>query len=237
MSKVFTDSFINALTAKRGATDWQEVCDKGCRGLRLRISPSGEKVWALKIMVNGRRVRHTLGAYPAMSLADAREKAREYSAEARNGVAPEEMDAREWAATLSLADAHGEYLKAIKAGLRPGTIALKEGMFRDHIKPVAGKRMLRLIRRADVIEVVGSVAAKGYAVQANRVFAELMALLRWCEHKSYIDGVPSLRKKDMRHHGAAREQARGRTLTDTEIQALWAATGEIGQLTDRKSVV
>lgn len=231
MSKVFTDSFINALTPKRGATDWQEVCDKGCRGLRLRVSPSGEKVWALKLQVNGRRIRHTLGAYPAVSLADAREKARQYSAEARSGIAPEEMDARKRAEAMTLTDAHQEYLSTIKATLRPGTITLKEGMFKDHIRPVAGKRLLRMIRRADIIEVVGAVAAKGYKVQANRVFAEVMALLRWCEHKGYIDGVPSLRKKDMRHHGAAREQARGRTLTDAEIQALWASLGSIGALT------
>ena len=58
-----------------------------------------------------------------------------------------------------------------------------------------------------------------------------MALLRWCDHMGYVDGVPALRKRDMRQHGAAKEQPRRRTLTDPEIGEVWAASSELGALT------
>lgn len=231
MPKALTDSVVKTLKPERGATDWREISDGGCRGLRLRLSPTGEKVWALKVTVNGRRVRHTLGAYPALSLSEAREKVREYAAEARAGAAPEQIDARKKAEVMTLADAHEEYVKAVKASLRSSTVALKEGLFATHVKPIAGNRLIRLIRRADIVEVVGAVAGKGFPTQANRVYSEVMALLRWAESKGYVDGVPSIRKKDLRHHGAAQEQPRARTLTDAELRTLWALAGNIGSLT------
>lgn len=232
MVKVLTDAEVKRMTAERGTSDWREVADGGCRGLRLRISPTGEKVWALKLTVNGNRVRHTLGAYPAMSLSDARTKVREYSAEARSGVAPAEMDARLKAEKMTVVDAHKEYVGMMRGSLRESTVGLKESMFATHIEPAIGKRMIRTIRKADVIEVVAAVTSKGFQVQANRVYSELMALLRWCEHMSYIDGVPSVRKKDMRTvAGAAKEQARGRTLTEGELTAAWKAAAGLGDLT------
>jgi hypothetical protein len=44
-----------------------------------------------------------------------------------------------------------------------------------------------------------------------------MALLRWCEQKGYVDGVPSIRMKDLGTFGAATGQASRRTLDDVEI--------------------
>lgn len=44
-------------------------------GLLLDVRPSGSKAWLLRFMVNGKRREMGLGAYPAVSLADAREKA------------------------------------------------------------------------------------------------------------------------------------------------------------------
>jgi hypothetical protein len=57
------------------------------------------------------------------------------------------------------------------------------------------------------------------------VFSQLMALLRWCEQKGYVDGVPSIRKKDLCTFGVATEQARRRTLADAEICEAWKSCG------------
>ncbi|CCG41575.1 Integrase [Magnetospirillum molischianum DSM 120] len=231
MTKALTDSVVRTLKPERDATDWREVSDGGCRGLRLRISPTGEKVWAIKVTIHGRRVRHTLGAYPAMSLTEARDRARDYAAEARAGASPAELDARRRAETLTVSGAHTEYLDAMRPALRASTINLKESMFRDHVAPALGKRMIGTIRKADLIEVVAAVTAKGFPVQANRVYSELMALLRWCEQKDYLDGVPSARKKDMHKvAGTAQEQARRRTLTEAELTAAWIGTADMGDL-------
>jgi integrase len=231
MAKPLTDSAVSNLHPMRGQTGWREIADGASRGLCLRLSPTGEKVWAVRHAVAGKRQRHTVGAYPAVTLSAARKRAGEYLSAARDGQSAIEVEAKVRALTMTVEQAHGEYLATIGAGLRAHTLGLKKGLFSDHIGPAIGAKLIRMIRRPDVTEAVGAVAAKGFPVQANRVFSELMALLRWCEQKGYLDGVPSVRKKDMRHVGAAKEQARRRTLSDPEIAELWAASGELGDLT------
>ncbi|HLO77411.1 MAG TPA: tyrosine-type recombinase/integrase [Magnetospirillum sp.] len=230
VAKPLTDYVVKTLKPAREQSGWKDVADGGCRGLILRLSPRGEKTWAVRMTVGGRREFHTLGAYPTVSLADARKRAGEYLSAARDGITAEAVDARTRALSLTLANAHSEYIETVGPSLRDTTRKLKQGMFSTHIEPVAGRRLIRNIRRADVVEVVGAVTAKGLPVQANRVFSEMMALLRWCEQKGYVDGVPSIRKKDMRNFGAAKEQARRRTLSDAEIKEVWEASENLGVL-------
>jgi integrase len=230
MAKPLTDSVVSNLRPARDQIGWREIADGASRGLCLRLSPTGEKVWAVRHAVAGKRQRHTVGAYPAVTLSAARKRAGEYLSAARDGQSATEVDAKVRALTMTVDLAHGEYLGVIGAGLRAHTLGLKKGLFSDHIGPAIGAKLIRMIRRPDVIETVGAVVAKGFPVQANRVFSELMALLRWCEQKGYLDGVPSVRKKEMRHVGAAKEQPRRRTLSDPEIGEVWAAAAELGEL-------
>ena len=51
--------------------------------LGLRVAPSGRKTWFVMYRAHGRLRRYTLGTYPAMSLADARQRA----TDARHSVA------------------------------------------------------------------------------------------------------------------------------------------------------
>lgn len=172
MAKSLTDSLIASLRPQRNQSGWREIADGGCRGLCIRISPRAERVWVVRHMVGGKRRRHTPGAYPAISLAAARQRAGEYLAAAREGLSPEAVDAHTRALTLTVAQAHAEYLSVVGKQLRPGILALKKILFSAHIEPVIGQRPIRTIRRPDVGNVVSAVAAKGHAVQANRVYSE-----------------------------------------------------------------
>src|SRR5262245_45486802 len=51
--------------------------DSGCRGLWLQITPAGGKSWLLRFMLNGRSRAMGLGPVELVSLADARERARD----------------------------------------------------------------------------------------------------------------------------------------------------------------
>ncbi|WP_324740048.1 Arm DNA-binding domain-containing protein [Tsuneonella sp. CC-YZS046] len=44
------------------------------KGLYFEISPAGGKLWRLKYRIDGREKRLSFGAYPEVSLADAREQ-------------------------------------------------------------------------------------------------------------------------------------------------------------------
>ena len=234
--RVLTDSFISTLRPAQGQRGWREIVDGACRGLRLRISPAGEKVWAIRNKVGAKRFRHTLGAYPEVPLSEARKRATGYLAAARDGLSPAAVDAREIGSTLTVAQAHRRYIAALVEGrvISSRTRALKEGMFRAHIDPQIGSAHIRRVRRLDIVGVVNSVSdRKGnpLPVQKNRVFSEVMALLRWCEQWQYVDGVPAIRKRDLRVLGAAKEQPRRRTLSDDEIRGVWTAAENLGELT------
>jgi integrase len=231
MPSSLTDAVVSGAKPQKGQSGWREISDGGCRGLLLLVSPKGEKAWGVRFKVAGKRQRHTLGGYPAVSLNEARKRARDYLSAARDGARPEEVDARRKAATMTTTDAHDEYIKAMAATLRPHTKRLKEDMFKHHIEPKLGRRLVASIGKIDIAELAESVVAKGLTTQANRVYSEIMALLRWCEQKGYVAGVPAIRRRDIRKVGAAKEKPRARTLDDTELAALWNMVGGMGDLT------
>jgi len=75
MKKKLTPKTIEALPPASGKR--YEVNDALLPGLHLRVSATGGKVFGVSRRVNGRMKRIRIGAYPIMSLADAREKARD----------------------------------------------------------------------------------------------------------------------------------------------------------------
>ena len=75
MPKKLTDLFVKKV---RPGTQRVEYRDGHTRGLVLRVTPHGAKTWAVlyRRKSDARRRRYTIGAYPAFSLEDARNRAR-----------------------------------------------------------------------------------------------------------------------------------------------------------------
>lgn len=57
-------------------------------GLYLEVTPSGTKYWRLKYRLHGREKRISIGAYPAVSIADARKAKDELKKEISSGIDP-----------------------------------------------------------------------------------------------------------------------------------------------------
>src|SRR3712207_2158907 len=72
-------------------------------GLWLQVSPSGTKSWLLRYMLNGRSRHMGLGPVPLLSLAEAREKAREARRLLLDGIDPLEARAAKRAAAAMAA--------------------------------------------------------------------------------------------------------------------------------------
>jgi len=60
----------------------------GVDGLALQVSPSGARSWVLRLRVAGLQREMGLGSYPSVTLADARERARQYRLTTSAGDAP-----------------------------------------------------------------------------------------------------------------------------------------------------
>ena len=90
----------------------------GVSGLLLRVTPSGARQWILRAKIGNRRPDMGLGPYPEVSLAQARDKAREMKEKIRNGIDPlEEKRAlkrsllAEQISTLTFQKAMEEYIR------------------------------------------------------------------------------------------------------------------------------
>ena len=68
MSKL-TDTFLRGLKATGQV---QKKADGG--GLYIRVSPTGGKLWRMAYSFDGKQKTLSFGAYPAVSLKDARQK-------------------------------------------------------------------------------------------------------------------------------------------------------------------
>lgn len=76
-----------------------EVWDTVLPGFGVRVSPTGRKAWFVVVRIGDRQKRITIGPYPAISLAEARDEARRIIRNAHLGV-PDEAPAPVPAATL-----------------------------------------------------------------------------------------------------------------------------------------
>ena len=71
-----TDSRVSAIKPPSGGQE--EHADDLVRGLRLRVSAGGRKAWIVRTRAGKKQVNKTLGSYPLISLATARDMAREF---------------------------------------------------------------------------------------------------------------------------------------------------------------
>ena len=87
MPVLLTDKFVASARARKRAN----IADAVVPGLRLRISPTGVKSWAVYYRLRGSQAErlYTLEKYPDMTLGKARDRAREILAQARLGQDPQ----------------------------------------------------------------------------------------------------------------------------------------------------
>src|SRR5258706_5354545 len=76
----------------------------GVAGLALQVSPTGSRSWVLRVVVGDRRRDMGLGGYPDVTLAGAREAARQARMKVKRGIDPIE-DAKAAKSVLKAAQA------------------------------------------------------------------------------------------------------------------------------------
>lgn len=199
----------------------QEIPDALCTGLYLVVQPTGKKGWQVRYRHGGTHRRMTLGAYPTLSLADARQRARDALAAASEGrdpaeevraaKAPKPEDDRDKIGVLI-----GQYHKRHLAGLKSGAVVRRE--LDRFVVAKWADRDIHTITRRDVIDLLDDIADSGRVVTANRVRAYLNKFLNWAVERDIITASPAMGVKP-----TAKEVSRDRVLTDDEIRWFWSA--------------
>ncbi len=162
MATTLTARFIESLKPSDRRV---EYVDGMVRGLALRLSPTGAKSWVLLYRIHQRLRRWTIGTYPTLSLADAREQARRGLREVELGRDPAlvKRETRE-------ADTVGELVaRYVDEYARPKKRSWKDDrrLLGKHVLPIWRHRAAREIRRRDVRDLIQTVAQGGAPIRTS----------------------------------------------------------------------
>ena len=215
MAKVLT---ARAVEAVKREVARREIPDGGLPGLYLVVQPSGAKGWAVRYRHNGKPRKLTLGKFPLLSLAEARDRARGALATVTTGVDPGAQDRRQADTVAALvADFIARHVSKTKSAVETARI------FEREVLSVWGDRRATEITRRDVIDLCDSIADRGTPYMANRVLAAVRKMFNWAVARDVLQGSPCIGVKP-----PAQERARDRILTDDEIAVFWKATAALG---------
>lgn len=161
----------NARPAPKEAPKTVKLYDGG--GLFLLVTPTGGKLWKLKYRFGGLEKKLSLGAYPEISLADARQRrdeARELlskdidPADARK--AHNEVMAKE-AETFELIAR--EWMTKQEGGWVPSHTKTIKARLESYVFPSIGNRPMTEIKAPDLLAMLQKIESRGIAETAHRV--------------------------------------------------------------------
>ncbi len=200
-----------------------EVPDGLLPGLYLVVQPSGAKSWAVRFRANGKTAKVTLGRFPEIELAKARELARDQFNAVAKGRDPaaEKRAAKGAGQAIALPTTVGGLCdRYIELHLKPNVRRWENarGEIDNHIRPRLGNLALTALTRAHVREMARDIG-EAHPVAANRALARLRAVLNWAVEEDLVEANVAAGIKR-----PTREYLVDRILSDTELRAVWEAT-------------
>jgi integrase len=215
-----TDKKLRSL--KPGSTR-VEYWDKSLGAFGVRVTPTGEKSFCIMYRIGGKQRRHTLGVYPKLSLADAREMAKDAFELVRKGKDPvqekkaEEAKAvRERIESKTFSRLAQEYLEDY-AKKNKRSWDEDERIIDKILNPEFGTMNVKEISRSQVKAFLRKIAVRA-PVAANRTHACLRKIFSWGIKEEVVDLEANPCSGISRPGG--REKPKERVLSDAEIKSI-----------------
>lgn len=225
MARALTQKYVE--NVKPDPSKRVEIPDPALSGLYLVMQPSGAKSWALRYRHRGKPKKLTLGRWPVMGVAAAREAATEALNKVDHGSDPsaEKKAAKAQAAELAdrdtiraLVELHD---KRHLSKLKSGRIVRRE--LDRHFVARFGDVDIHDITKRDIVDLLDSIVDSGRETSANRLRGYLSKFFGWCVERDVIDASPMQGVKR-----PAKEKSRDRVLSDDEIRWFWNACEAVG---------
>jgi len=223
MAKTLTTTAADAIRPGKAR---EEISDAKVTGLKLIVQPSGSKSWAFRYSFAGQRRKLTIGSYPAIGVADARQKALEAAAQVENGVDP---GAAKAAAKHAVANVDGlvETVAAafVELHARPNMRSWREVQRKlaQDVLPLWAGRRFEEITRADIHRLADNINGRGSRISANRTLAVVRRMWRWAVDRGIVVSNPA-----QGIGKPTKEKPRDRVLDAKELALVWRAADTIG---------
>jgi integrase len=195
------------------------VPDQRCKGLAVRVAPSGVKTWDLAYRIRGtaKMRRLSLGRTTDVSLERARERANELTSAARGGrdLIGEEGEARDAATSrITVEKLIDLYLRRRVVG-RLRTAKSIESRLRRTLAPILQRYAVDICRR-DIREILDNIVDQGKGREAEKRRQVCTAMFRWALSQDIVAADPTVGLE-----AYDRGTPRDRVLTLEEIELVW----------------
>jgi len=195
------------------------VPDVQVRGLFIQMTPAGILSWVMRFRLHGREKTHTLGRWPELTVALARQEALALLARIGKGENPTDTRKAEREAETVAELARRFQIEHLDLNLKPSTKAQYERLLAKRILPTLGAIRVKDIQPSDIARLLSRIRSdtpKG--IEANRTRAVLSKMFS-------LATLWGLRPDGLNPaHGQVRapETKKDRHLSDMELLALGA---------------
>jgi integrase len=228
--KTLTDRYLKSLKNAPLGTRL-EHWDAIVPGLGVRVTDKGSKSFVLlaRYPRSPNPTRRSLGEYGAITLEEARKKARHWSALIQKGIDPAVEEERLRQAELrkqgqTFAAVAEDFIRYIHDKQKLRTAATMERNLRTVFVARWKQRPITDIAAEDIKAVIREIVDRGAKYEAFREFALIRRLFNWAigtdDYGLEVNPCRRLKPGDL----IGVRNDRERTLTDDEIRALWRVT-------------
>jgi integrase len=227
MTMALTATEIKALKPKE--KDYKKFDGNG---LFLLVTKKGSKLWRLKYRFNDKDKIIAIGAYPTISLADARIAALKLRQKISNGIDPssERKAKREALKVKEITDANTfekistEFLSK-KNELNASYKKKLDRAFERDVNPFIGKIPIVEVTPKDIIDVVKRIEERGAVETAHRIFTQISRVFKYAVSNQIADRNPC---NDMDKNMVLKKHIKGNYPTITDEKKI----GELLNLID-----
>ncbi len=162
-------------------------------GLYLLVNPGGSRIWYLKYRFNGKESRVSLGAYPLVSLAEARQQRDGIRKLLAQNINPAQQRMAEKAACSpekcfkAVALAWHKTNKKWSADYAARILASME----NHIFPTIGHLPVATLKTQDFTALLRVIEDKGFLEVASRPRQQLSNIMRYAAQQGLTDSNPA----------------------------------------------
>lgn len=164
-------------------------------GLALQVTSTGARSWILRLVVAGRRREMGLGDYPGVTLAAARDAAREARAQLAKGIDPIEHRRAAHSAMAAAAVQAKTFDQCAEAFISAHAAGWKNAKHAQQVKntldqyasPIMGKLLVRDVELAHVLQVLEPIWPKKTET-ASRIRGRIESVLDWATTRGFREG-------------------------------------------------
>ena len=235
MRRQLTDTGVRKLAPP--ASGRLEIYDALVPWMAVRVTPNGHKSFVARARIKGqdRPIRYTIGPASLLTVADARQRARDVLLKMQAGADPRQekrtqeaaIERRKRTTFAAVAEAYiADHVDALRTGARTAAD------IRRYLIAAWGTVPIESISSDDVAELVQAIVADGKPVMADRVLVYAKHLFKWAAsparprgERLQVNPAAGLSPRDF----AIKHEPRQVALNADHLRAIWTCSAQLGE--------